>query len=402
MSPTDYVYKKPLVRFAMWKFDRLGHLFLGNKPRPPQRVQRIALIALHQIGDIVISTPTFAAFRNMYPDAHITVICGTSTAPVLENNPWGLDVITFDATWNAVVAKLKDTKEASHETAEARLLRIIKDLKPDIAVVFFPDLRVNHLLAKSMIPYTTGFANAGGGFWLSQALPMPDSGNQVERTFSLATSAAKAFQQPTPKLAPPKLMVSPSEIKEAHEWLKAHTIKPDRLVVIHPFGSAETKNWGPTRWATVITWLKDHNYCPVIIGGKNDRFSDASAHITTDATVACGQFTLRQSMAIMSLCRLFIGVDSGPGHIAAALGKPVVSIFSSVNRPERWAPYGPKSRIRVMHSPVTNRQHFPYELTELPPTTLGNPYTDGISAHDVTTAIEELLTSAASPTKPLP
>lgn len=393
-----YVYRKPHVRLAMHAYDTLGTIFMKKRaPKQFTEPKHICFIILHQIGDVVMSLPTIQAFHDLSPNAKLSIVTGSSPSPIVSNNPWQAETHVFDAAWNKVVQQLRSKPAQTNDTA-TELLTLINRINPDMAVIFFPDLKVNQTIGKTTIPRTLGFANAGGGFWLTDSIAMPEHGHQVERNLALAHRYAQLLQAPLENHTyTPQLTVTEADRSSLRTFLNAKHIPLDKLVVLHPFGSAITKNWLPERWAEVITWLNDHKHTPVIIGGPNDALSATTPE--TKAAIAqitslCGQLSLRQSMALISQAKLFIGVDSGPGHIAAALGTPVISIFSSVNRPERYGPYG--KNVTILHKPVKDRAAFPYELRDLPAGTEGNPYIDQITSADVIAVAEQTLETPAT------
>lgn len=394
-----YVYRKLHVRFLIRLYDTLGTLLW--KKQPPQsfiQPEHICCIILHQIGDVVMTIPTITAIRTLLPHTKLSIITGSSTTAVLKNNPWQADTYTFDATWNRVVTQLKETPDATSTSPEIKFSQLLDKLKPDMALVFFPDLKVNRILSKTKIPYTIGFANAGGGFGLTHALDMPQKGHQVERNFVFAQTLAALLRVAVPPLTPPSLLITESDKARALAWLKAHDITPSKTIVLHPFGSAVPKNWRPDYWAEVIDWLTQRKYQCVIIGGPKDQLTSDDPTIRqriSHATIAAGELPLNVTMALISQARLFIGVDSGPGHLAAACRTPMISIFSSVNDPHRYAPYG--KDVTTLHKQVPDRRRWPYELPALPSGIIGNPYSDGITPRTVIAALEKTLSSPTTP-----
>ncbi len=385
-----YVYKKPWVRAAVGLYDAVGRMRQKHPPKTNTLPHHICFIMLHQIGDIVMTLPTVEAVIAMHPQAKISFIVGQGPAQLLINNPWGASVFPFAANWQKVVRQLQ--YDPTQQSSEKTFLSLIQKTGSDCVIIFHPDLQVNKLIGQTDLPHSFGFTNAGGGFWLTHPITMPQSGHQVERNYSLARAFSQTFDRPLPKLQPPRLIPEPAAQTTVQELFKQHTLQPSRVVVLHPFASAPTKNWNTQNWEQVIEWLIKEKWAPVIIGGPND-------HLATNKKTAislCGKLSLAETAALLHQAALFIGIDSGPGHIAAAVGCPSISIFSSVNRPDRWAPYGDTAKLTILHKPVTDRQAFPYELREIPPGTEGNPYSDKITTPDVIAAAKKLLSPKTS------
>lgn len=382
-----YVYKKPSVRLLMHLYDIVGSLFMRkSSPRHVKAPKHVCFVILHQIGDVVMSLPTVEAIVAMTPQAKHSIIVGKAPASLLTTNPWGAEIHVFDATWQKVVRQFSPHATASQNPKNA-FHALLNQINPDTVVVFHPDLVVNQLLGQTQIPHTFGFINAGGGFRLTHPITMPQTGHQIERNFSLAQAVATTFQASLPQLTKPYLIPNEKATQTIIEKLQETDIQPSRLIVLHPFASAATKNWSFERWQELITWFIQQNYQPVIIGGKDDQFPN---ELPKEAVSWCGKLSLPETIALVSQAKLFVGIDSGPGHIATAVGCPTLSIFSSVNDPMRWAPQG-RDNVTILHVPVEDRKQFPYELREIPQGIKGNPYSDGITSAMVIHAVEKLI-----------
>ncbi len=379
----NYVYKKPYVRLLMRLFDAFGYVTL--RKRPPRKVtapQHIVFLALHQIGDVVMTLPTIDAIAQMSPEAKHTIVAGGAASDLISKNRWGSEVIPFDAAWQKVVRQQAGIKnhEARIKGSKQEFIFLLQKLNADALVIFHPDLIVNQLTREINVPYILGFANAGGGFYLTSPVDMPEAGHQVERNYALAEAFAKQFNTPLPSLGAPSL----TPTADIAEIIKDENIDLKKAVILHPFASAEAKNWLPERWNEIVGWINDHKLQPIIIGGPND-----SLALTNPAINLAGKLSLPETAALLSQSKLFVGIDSGPGHIAAAVGCPAISIYSSAHDPLRWAPYGEK--VTILHKPVKDRVKFPYEVRDIPDGVEVNPYIDQITSENVIQAIEKLL-----------
>jgi len=135
----------------------------------------------------------------------------------------------------------------------------------------------------------------------------------------------------------------------ADDFLRRHDVAGDEYVVaLMPGARWETKRWPPDRFATVAELLAQRFDARFLItGGPDDRAAaQAIAALAGGARVvdATGQTSLRQLASLLLRCRLVISNDSGPMHIAAALGVPVVAIFGPTS-PQRVGPYGAGHRV---------------------------------------------------------
>ena len=214
---------------------------------------------------------------------------------------------------------------------------------------------------------------------------MPSAGHQTARNYALVKTVGKIYKKPIPTQCSPIIPVQTDAEQSVNALLKAQHIQPNRLIAIHPFSSTNTREWQWQHWRTIITTLiNEGHWQPIIIGGQRDHFPD----LPTGAFDLSGKLSLSETVALLSVAHMFIGIDSGPGHLAAAVSTPVISVFSGVNDPKQWAPAGPD--VIVLHRPPADRQRFPLRRFELPPGTEGNPYLDNVTPTDVLQAFRSL------------
>lgn len=382
-----YVYQKPHVQAAVGAYDLIGKLIWNKRaPKDLPTPKKIAYLALHQIGDVVMDLPTISAIQSLFPEAKGTIVAGPGPCELLAHNSLGLDVEPFVANWQKVTRQLADPNQVNQNPQDA-FLQLIKRLDCDIAVLFHSDIHLHKLMAKTNVPVTVGFDVAGGGFHLTHALKMPETGHQVERTFLIAQTVAKAYNKPEPTLSPPTLdATSDSAWAQKRKELGLK----NNPVVLHPFGSAQTKNWRPAYWEEVIRWLLDNKHSVAIIGGPKDNLPLAD-DVAKEVTMLAGSLSLRESALLLAEATLFIGIDSGPGHIAGAVGATGITIFSGVNDPTRWRPFRNDKKWAVLHEPPSDRKAYPLEQRDLPGDGSVNPYCDNITPDMVIQAIKKVL-----------
>ena len=137
------------------------------------------------------------------------------------------------------------------------------------------------------------------------------------------------------------LGVPPQEIPRASLNVSRPRSSPERYAVIHPFASAADKAWPAENFRAVATFLERELHLPVtIIGAAND---DVSRFAGFDCQAGR---SLEETKSILAGASLFIGNDSGPAHMAAAFGRPVVVLFGTSD-PVAWAPWRTRSETFV-------------------------------------------------------
>lgn len=382
-----YVYRRPIVRLLVRTFDFWGYRLARRRPGSNATPKAITFIILHQIGDCILCLPTIRAISRLLPEAKINFIVGRPLKELINNEFPLSEVEVIDASWQRIIRQ-----EVGRGAGGAvdQLTSAITNQKADCLIIFHPDLRVNQAVGRLKVR-SFGFANAGGGFYLTDPLAMPESDHQVERNFTLAKAVARSYNLAEPTPEPPYLTVTASDRRIMLEKLRSANISPERLVLIHPFARFPTKAWNNKGWSEVINYLIRAGEQPLLIGAKQDR--DSLFPTPAGLFDWRGKLNLIETAALASQACLFVGIDSGPGHLAAAVNCPVVSVFSSAHDPKRWAPYPHNSPVVVLSRPPKDRRKYPLETRELPPGTEGNPYTDQITVTMVLEAIKPFLQS---------
>jgi heptosyltransferase III len=151
---------------------------------------------------------------------------------------------------------------------------------------------------------------------------------------------------------------------------------------MHPSGGrSRLKQWPVTRFRALLDQLAAESLCDfLIVGGADEAWimKEFAGKACERVAIAVGQFALRQLGAVLEQAKLFVGGDSGPMHLAAATGTPVIGIFGSTSE-LRFRPWGPHCRVVSQHYPCSpdasgtfedrcSTCHFsePRCLTELP------------------------------------
>jgi ADP-heptose:LPS heptosyltransferase len=270
---------------------------------------RIDLIRLRSLGDCVLTTPAIALLKAHRPDLKINVIVEPRFAAVFEGNP---DV---DST----------SSDVSRPPASA-----------DLVLNFHGGTRSMLMTALSRAKLRAGFGHHRYNLVYTHKIPRAQEILGAEETFQSAEHLASAmFWMGVPR----------TEIPRAK--LIALEPPPDfgrPYAVIHAFASAPDKTWATDRFSFVAERLREsHNLEPVFLAGPGDDPSLFSGfEVWRDAP-------LGRVKSLMAGAALFIGNDSGPAHIAAAFGVPVVVLFGASDSIV-WAPWRTESRVlKALH-----------------------------------------------------
>jgi heptosyltransferase-1 len=310
----------------------------------PSRPQRILIIKPSSLGDIVHALPLLATLRERYPDAHIAWLASRSFAPLLENHPLLDAVIRFDrARFGKMWRSPRIFLDFWRFVAEIRRRRF--DLVIDLQGL----LRSGLLSFFSGAGQRVGFADAREGAWLfyTQRVGSPAS---IEHAVEQNLSVARALGLRADEAEFP-LGLRPAEHAAAQELLFGAAGGPlQSFTAVMPGARWETKRWPADRIAELIDRMQAGGLprC-VLLGGPGDRgFADQVIAACKSGVVdLVGRTTLRQLAALIDMADRVVCHDSGPLHIAAALGKPTVAVFGPTN-PARTGPYS-RAAVVVTH-----------------------------------------------------
>jgi lipopolysaccharide heptosyltransferase II len=290
---------------------------------------RILLVRLRQIGDVVFTTPTFAALKDHFPSAQLTYLVEPSAAPVVRNNPH-LDAVIV-ARRGTGLRGLRDDIALGRRLARERF---------DMAIDFHGGPRASLLTWLSGAPTRVGYAIPGRGWMYTVRVDRPRvlrPRHSVENQWDLL--AAVGLPAPTPDRYPVEMPVDASAADAVHERLTRHDVPAAaRPVVMHVSAGNPFRRWPLTSFADVAAGLVAADPLTHVIVTSGPSEADAAAEVITAAragvgaaersrVLQCGEFTLPELRALVDVAALYIGGDSGPMHIAATSRVPMVALF---------------------------------------------------------------------------
>jgi lipopolysaccharide heptosyltransferase I len=306
--------------------------------QPPRR---ILLIKPSSLGDIVHALPILAGLRRAWPQTHIAWLVASPFVPLLTGHPLLNEVIPFDRRHYGRMLR--------SPRALLDFLRFVRQLRRqrfDLVIDLQGLFRSGLLAFACGAPRRVGFAAARELAWVfyTQRVRCPnEDGHAVDRNLALARSIGLPVDPPDFPLG-----LRDEELAAGGRLITATAGQPlDHYIAVVPGARWETKRWRADRLARLIEGLAADGLPPcVLLGGPDDRtFTDAIvAACKIPVTDLVGRTTLRELTAAIARAELVICQDSGPMHIAAALGKPLVAIFGPTN-PARTGPYGVSARI---------------------------------------------------------
>lgn len=325
-----------------------------RRRRRPAAPLRILLLRLERIGDLLMALPAIADVRANAPEAEIDLVVGRWNADLASAIPGVSRVEALDAQW------LDRDGEGMGLAALLRAARRWRAARYDLAINFEPDIRSNLLLAVAGSAWTAGYRSGGGGGLLDVALDYDVRTHTADNARRLI---AAVFGRGVPEAAGSRLVIPEQARTEARRLLSG-SARP--LVGVHTSGGRAIKQWDPQRFAEVASRLITGAGATIVLtGSPDDRpLVDAVKRQLPAASVVdtAGDADLLTVAAILEQLDLLITGDTGPMHVAAAVGTPIVAVFGP-SEPARYAPRGMYDRVVRIDLPCSpcNRIRLPPE-----------------------------------------
>lgn len=289
----------------------------------------VLLIRLRSLGDIVLTTPALEALHAWRPDLRVAVAVEPAYAPALEGNP-SISEIFLTGRYLPTAARL----------ARRRFpLTINQHGGPTSAL----------LTAVTFSPLRVAWQRTQFSFLANVRLPRPKVYFGGLQKHTAEQRISQLWQLGLPKGPVPPAHVYPQKdaLVFAGAALASRGIGPGRpYAVLHPGAAFFTRRWSLENFSRLADWLAaEWNLAPVILLGPREReIGDQARHTFHAPTATIEGLDVRQTIALISRARLFVGHDTGPTHLAAATGRPVVDIFGSSN-PVYWRPWAAPARV---------------------------------------------------------
>ena len=320
----------PAERLLIGAFDLPGRLLAGAlrgaglRPPPPPldpaAVKEVLVLRLDRIGDVIMSLPALGDLRAALPQARIRLAVGRWSAEAARTAPVD-EVLVWSAPWAGRAAEGADRMRDLWRHARALAKQPI-----DVAIDLQGDVRAALLLALTGARHRVGYANAGGGWLLTDVVPLDESVSWVEQN-----------RRAVAAVVGPRGAGTPVDLLTAEERGFARRLVADLgrgarrpLVAVHPSGGRLVKQWAPGRWAEVARRLEREFQATVFLtGSEADRpLAQEVARLLPFRPVdLTGRLTLRETMAVVSEMDLFLSPDTGTMHAACAVGTPSVTVF---------------------------------------------------------------------------
>jgi len=298
----------------------------GASLRPDNPPTKLCLVRLSALGDVTHAVPVVRTLQKVWPGTRITWIVGRLEAELVAGLP-GVELVVFD--------------KARGMRAYRDLARALRGQRFDVLLQMQVALRANLAGRLVRAPLRVGFDRArsrdGHGLFVNRRIPPHPRAHVLDGFFDFLR--ALGIEERELRWDIP---VPPAAAERARAWLPGES----RYLAINACSSARInnwRNWSAERYAAVIDHAaRVHDLQPVLTGGPAPaehamaRAIAAQAH--TPVIDLVGQTAPKELLAVVERADVAIAPDTGPLHIAAAAGTPVIGLYATSN-PDRTGPY---------------------------------------------------------------
>ena len=312
----------------------------GRQPYRPENSERILIIRLDLIGDALFSVPAMRNTRQRFPDARLDVLVAPSTAPLLADCPYIDNVYTLD---EHTLTHLPGIFSLDQWRQAWRVIRTLRARRYDLCLSLYgvPAATISLLTGA---PQRAGFADEAppGSFTLlASGSRLPQDRHEVRCALAVAQAAG----------APATPDHMEAWVSAADRAWAAETLATGEAALWvacgHGARNGYAKIWPQRHWVNLIDQLHQAGYRAVLVGGPEEVEEAAAIAESCDTPplVLTGKTSLGQLAAVLAQCALMVGSDSGPLHLAVALGTGVVGLYGPTST-VRYGPFGQPDAVR--------------------------------------------------------
>jgi heptosyltransferase-2 len=366
---------------------------IGRPKRITSVPRRILVIQLDHLGDAVLSSPLFPRLRRSFPDSRIDVLASLSNHAVFEADPRVDRVFIAERNWFE-----RRPGDWALGSAVWQLGRRLRNEYYDLGIDVRGDILTVLVMTLAGIPRRAGWAMGGGGFLLTDVAEWIPNRHEVRSRLALIEAVTGPSDEPARasvhvddvervrvagmlqdswREKPRKLKV-PTGIEgrsSGRRFSATFEDQPDSgehdgwespLLAVHLGAGTAAKRWPLRFWKTLIDRFLDDGWRIVVVGGVDD--IDAAASLAPHENLRdwTGKLGVTATTALLERADLFLGVDSGPAHLAACAGVTSVVLFSGTNRASQWRPWSRRSLVLSHDVPCRPCHHKTCPLVDHP------------------------------------
>lgn len=298
----------------------------------------ILIVKLSAIGDVVHTLPSLSALRNLYPHAHISWVVEESASDIITNHPH-LDrvIISYRKRWIKNLKGLHSLKKTMREIQS--FIKTVRDRRYDLAIDFHGLFKSATIVCLSRARRKLGYDSMQelSGLFYNEKIYENMGKHAVDRYLDFVRYLGG--KEKNPEFV---IQLEEDNQRDVENLLRTNHIDSKApFVAINPVAFWETKLWQDEKFARLADRIIEELRVPVVFtgGAGEKRIARIQSFMRNPSISLEGQTSLKELAYLYRLSTLIVTTDSGPMHIAAAMGTPAVALFGPTD-PLRTGPYG--------------------------------------------------------------
>lgn len=289
----------------------------------------VLFLRLRSLGDVVLLTSAMGALAAWRPDLRVVVAVEPAYAPILEGNPTVSEIF-----------RVGRFLETAARLARRRFPLVLNQHGGPTSSL---------LTAATLAPARVAWKRSQFAFLANVLVPGPEEFFGTGQIHSAEHRITQLWWLGLPRgpVPPARVYPQPDAVAAVGTLLGRQGIAPGRsYAVLQPGAAFATRRWPLENFVPLAEWLAGEcHLAPVVLLGPAERdWRAPAANLFSSRVAIVDGLDLREAIALLGGARLFVGHDTGPTHIAAAAGRPVVEIFGS-STPVHWRPWATRSRV---------------------------------------------------------
>ncbi|WP_137936435.1 putative lipopolysaccharide heptosyltransferase III [Chitinivorax sp. B] len=310
---------------------------------PFEQVRRVLVVKLRHHGDVLLTSPVLSVLKAHYPHLEIDALVYSDTAPMLADHP-------------ALSQLYVTLRKGAGVVAEWKLFQALRSRHYDLLIHLTDSSRGAWLARLLGVRWAVAGQANKPTFWKQSFTHLyPIIGGNRRHTVEIHLDALRRIGL-YPDLDERRLVLVPGLAAEdkVGGWLRQQGLTPKSFVQIHPASRWWFKCWPAEHMAELIDQLTAAGQTIVLTGAPDDKeralVADIESRLKRPVLNLVGQLNLKELAALTAQARLFIGMDSVPMHIAAAMQTPTVALFGPSGDIE-WAPWQVAAQVLTSDHP---------------------------------------------------
>ncbi len=290
-------------------------------------IKRIVVRGTNWVGDAVMTVPALRELRRLLPDAHVTLAVRSWAEGLFAEADFIDDLMIYDRRGlGSVIQQIRKWRQRSF----------------DLAVLFQNAFEAALIPAVARVPFRIGYATDGRRALLTNAIPLPEWRSSKHEIFYYLNVVAEIERLLTGretilgKRPDCSLNISDRRKTEGRDLLRVNGVRDGHPLVALCPGSinSRAKRWPADRYAALADQLIEEMDTDVLLIGSKDELEvslEVSRLMRNEPVMLTAKSDLAQAVSVLSLVDLLVTNDTGPAHIASALGRPTLVIFGPTN-----------------------------------------------------------------------